>query len=338
MKIEENISLADMTTFKVGGYARYFCVARDLDDLKEALAFAEEKKMPVTILGGGSNILVNEQGFDGLVVKMEMKGIKFFPDGEAEAFAGENWDDFVKSSVSEGYWGLENLSGIPGTVGGSPVQNIGAYGVEISSVIDFVEVYDSNKGALRKLSVVECEFGYRDSMFKKPQGKDLVILYVRFKLSKKPSPVLGYKDLISYFSMPNAPEPTLENIRKAVLEVRAKKFPSLDEFGTAGSFFKNPIIKEEDYKRLCAQYPELPGFPAGSGLVKISLAWVLDNVLGFKGKKEGHVSLFEKQPLVLVVDKNASSEDVVRFSDEIAKAVFDKTGIKIEREVRMVGF
>lgn len=340
MNIDENVPLKNLTTLRVGGEARYFCVAKNIEDLKEASIFSRRRKVPVMILGGGSNVLISDYGFPGLVVKMALRGSDFhdFPDYvEADVGAGVLWDDFVKDAVDGELWGVENLSGIPGTVGASPVQNIGAYGTEVSSVIDSVEVFDIEKGGIKRLSNEECCFGYRDSFFKTHYGKKLVITSVRFRLFKEGRPALSYKDLAKYFGESGSPKPELKNIRHAVLKIRGDKFPPLSKFGTAGSFFKNPIIEKKTFEHLKERFPELPGFPDKKGAVKISLAWVLDNVLRSKGRRMGKVGLYERQPLVLVTLGETTSHEVSVFADKIAGEVRDHIGITPEREVQSVG-
>jgi UDP-N-acetylmuramate dehydrogenase len=345
MKILENISLADHTTFKIGGSVRYFAVAESESDLLEALAFAKDKGVPFFILGGGSNLLASDQGFLGLVIKMEMKGVSVEKRRDAayvSVSAGENWDEFVAKTVEEGLWGLENLSLIPGTVGAAPVQNIGAYGVEVMSLIESVRTIDVETGTEKIFSNAECGFTYRDSVFKKLEFKRYVIVSVEFKLSLIPRPILGYKDLKERFVGKN---PTHREIREAVIEIREGKFPDISKVGTAGSFWKNPIICREHYEGIKKHFPNIPSFPAtapaGSRevesteeVVKVPLAWILDNVCGLKGYKKGKVGLYEKQPLVLVADRGATSSDIDAFASEIAAKVKEKTGIEIEREVQ----
>lgn len=361
--MNQDVSLTSLTTLKTGGVAKYFCRAVSDKKIKDAVAFAIAKKLPIFVLGGGSNVLVADDGFPGLVIKIETRGILYEEKGGAclaRAAAGESWDTFVADTVSRGLWGLENLSGIPGTVGAAPVQNIGAYGTEVKDSIESVRAFDVKTGEEKVFSNVECQFEYRDSFFKKPEGKKYIILEVVFKLSKEPRPNISYKDLQVYFaqkspeadvsslrnaSRPHAPVgaagsvlalkhplPTIFQIRSAVLQIRSKKFPDLSKVGTAGSFFKNPIISQEHFEKLKAKFPDLPSFPAKNG-VKIPLAFVLDKICGLKGFKKGSVELFQNQPLVLINIGGASAGEIKSFSAEIKKIVFDKTGIEVEEEV-----
>lgn len=332
----ENISMAPYTTFGVGGPARYFTVAESVKDLREACEFARSRKLPVFVLGGGSNILVSDDGFSGLVIKNEIRGIKESRQGNKvviDVGAGESWDGFVFDCVEKGYWGAENLSLIPGTVGGAPVQNIGAYGKEAKDIIESVTVFDYALSEERKISNKDCEFAYRDSIFKKETAKHLIITSVTFKFSLDARPDISYKDLTEYFILRRVINPSIGEIRGAVIDIRTQKFPNLTMTGTAGSFWKNPIISKETFNRLKTRYPDMTSYPAGNGLVKVSLAWILDNVCGLKGFSKGSIRLFSRQPLVLVADKGSKTRDVLAFASEIEAIVKDKTGIDIEKEV-----
>lgn len=340
MTFDENIPLKHLTTFKIGGSARFFCVAKTIEDVKEAVSFAKNARLPIFVLGGGSNVLIADGGFHGLVVKMAIRGINF---EEGKNFtrikvgAGENWDEFVSKAVKEVLWGVENLSGIPGTIGGASVQNVGAYGTEISSAIESVEIFDSDSLEVRTLSSEQCRFRYRDSLFKRPDGKNYIVTAVSFKLSKEAKPNISYKDLNKYFSEIGASRPDLEEIRKAVLKIRAGKFPSLEKFGTAGSFFKNPIVSRHIMDDIRKSFPEIPAFQTDEGFVKVPLAWVLDKACNFKGRKMGNVGLYEHQPLVLINFGEASAHEVSVFADKIAAEVKGRIGVDIEREVQSIG-
>jgi UDP-N-acetylmuramate dehydrogenase len=285
-----------------------------------------------------------------VVIKNEIRGSEWgaenqFPKEKDAVLvtvgAGESWDALVAESVRRGLWGIENLSGIPGTVGAAPIQNIGAYGVELQDVLQWVEALDAKTGKLRCLSNRECFFGYRDSIFKTPKGKDLIITRVALRLSKNGKPHLEYKDLREKFPIPNSQFPiqnlTPTDIRKAVLEIRSRKFPDLREYGTAGSFFKNPIISQRQFDTLKKRYPDLPGFELrmkDEGLrMKIPLAWILDHICGLKGFKKGAVTLFERQPIVLTAMPGATAEEIKKFAEEVIRRVHAKTGIAVEYEV-----
>lgn len=339
MNIKENIPLKNFTTFKIGGLAKFFVDVIDEESLKETVDFAKSKKLPFFILGGGSNILVSDNGFNGLVIRMNMKGISYDDDGNktvVTGMAGVLWDDLVKDVVEHKLFGLENLSAIPGTVGACPVQNIGAYGAEVKDTIVKVRVFDAKENKFRDLTNIECGFGYRTSIFKKAKYKHLIIVSVSFALSKNSILNTEYKDLKNYFTVKNIIEPSIEEVRKAVIEIRGGKFPDLKTIGTAGSFFKNPIITKTEHKELIKKYPTIPSFDAPNDMVKVSLAWILDNACSLKGFTKGSVGLFKNQPLVLVNLSDATSEDVRLFAEEIVKIVFEKTNISIEPEVEYV--
>jgi UDP-N-acetylmuramate dehydrogenase len=344
MNIKENVPLAPFTTFRIGGAARYFCTAKSEADVIEAIRFAREKDVPLFVLGGGSNLLVADDGFAGLVMKMEVGGMRFVEAAGsvmAEAGAGENWDALVAASVERGYWGLENLSAIPGTVGAAPVQNIGAYGVEVGGLVGSLRAVNVATGATREFSNAECRFGYRESFFKTEEGRRWIITLVRFDLFREPRPNLSYHDLAGRFT--GIVASSLSDIRDAVVAIRAGKFPNLGEIGTAGSFWKNPTVSPERFAELSARYPGLPSFPtpsdiaAGPARVKIPLAWILDQVCGLKGFSMGRVTLWKSQPLVMVAERGAIAAEVKKLADRVAREVKEKTGIDIEPEVRTLG-
>jgi len=335
MMIQENIPLASLTTFKIGGPARYFKKVQSVEELKEALSFAKEKNLNIFILGGGSNILVSDDGFDGLVIKIEIRGVEE-KDGVLSAGAGESWDALVEHAIQKNLWGIENLSGIPGTVGGAVVQNIGAYGQALSQTLERVEVWDVQEGKEWRLTQGEYQSGYRDSIFKREPGR-FVVLRVALKLVEAGHPEVSYKDLAARFKDRN---PSLQEIRSAVLEIRAGKFPDLSVEGSAGSFFKNPVLAEAEAKKLQTRYPELPLFPLPETTdVKVPLAWFLDyrhNVLDMRDVAVGGARLYEKQFLVLVAKRHTSAQDVQALAALVQKRVHDTLSIDIEPEVMMM--
>ena len=334
MKIERDIPLAQYTTFKIGGPARYFCEVKTEDELIQAVTYARSEKLHLFILGGGSNILVRDKGFDGFVLKVCLEGITY--DGEnVRAAAGENWDELVDETVSKGLYGLENLSAIPGTVGAAPVQNIGAYGAEASHTITSVRALDLSTMKFVELSNADCKFSYRDSLFKHEKGR-YIITRVDFKLSKKGTVNTSYKEVRDYLAKNNIKNPTPEDIRHAVIEIRWGKLPDWKLWGTAGSFFKNPIVTADHFSELKKKYPDLPGFPEEDGKIKVSLGWILDKVCNVKGMCVGNVCTYEKQALVLVAKPGATSEEVVKLAHDLMDMVKEKTGIQIEGEVEWV--
>ena len=345
MKILENIALDQYTTFRMGGPARFFCVVKNEEDLIQAVQFAQEQDLAFFVLGGGSNVLINDHGFGGVVIKMEIMGIKIqAPDINIQELmaddyavlnvgAGENWDNFVQYTIERNLYGLENLSAIPGTVGAAPVQNIGAYGVEVSQCIQSVRVWDTVTAKFNELLNRECHFGYRNSLFKHERGR-YVITQVNFKLSRKAKINIEYKELKEYFEKQSHNYqyslPLPSSVRQAVIEIRAKKLPDWRNWGTAGSFFKNPIVSKEKFQELKNKYPELPGFVQDDNKVKVSLGWILDKVCNARGLIIGKFSTYEKQALVLVSKPGAKSEEVVTLTHELMKRVKEKTGIYIE--------
>ena len=337
---EENVELKKFTTFKIGGPARYFFRVRNLDEAREALGFARLENLPHFVLGGGSNLLASDSGFSGIIIKNEILGVSFTEvDGDvlAIAGAGEHWDSFVSETVRRGLYGLENLSGIPGTVGSAPIQNIGAYGTEVKEVIVSVEAIDSRTDRLKKFSNADCHFGYRHSFFKTTEGKNFIITAVQVRLKKRGALNLDYKDLKNYFAKTDT-VPTLGLVREVVLEIRRGKFPDLETCGTAGSFFKNPIIPLAQFEKLKKKFPDLPGFFLPTinyklQTVKVPLAWILDNVCQLKGYRKGNIELFERQPIVVVNTGGASAKEAQELAQEVMARVKEKTGISIAWEV-----
>jgi UDP-N-acetylmuramate dehydrogenase len=346
--ISENVLLKEHTTFRIGGPARFFVAVKDIVELTDALLFAQQKGLPLFILGGGSNILMSDEGFNGLVIKNEIAGI-VLEESEAHAHvpagttlvvagAGEEWDSFVGQTVERGLFGLETLSLIPGTVGAAPVQNIGAYGAEVKSSVRWVEAMHVETGELRTFANSECEFSYRMSFFKTLEGKKYVITRVGFLLKKHDKPNTTYRDIQKYIQEHNLAEAdiTLQKVRDMVIDIRTNKLPSVREYGTAGSFFKNPIISKGDYEKLLAEYPMMPSYPTGTDNVKIPAAWILDNLCGFKGFREGDIGVYKNQALVLINYGNATAEQIKTLAQRMIDEVKMKTNIILEREVEYI--
>lgn len=334
--VREQVPLSQYTTLKVGGVADYLVEVKDIAALRAALVFAKEHTdVQPLILGGGSNVLVSEEGYRGLVIIVDLKGRQYREEGNVcflELQAGEILDDVVAETCERGLWGLENLSSIPGSVGATPVQNVGAYGVEVATLITAVHAINLETHEEKMFSNNECDFSYRDSFFKTKEGKCWIITAVVFKLSNIPTPQLQYADLAP---LREEKVVTPQIVREAIQAIRSKKFPDWKVVGTAGSFFKNPIIEESHFNELKQRYPELVGH-AHNGSVKVSLGWILDKVCGLKGYCEGNVCLFEKQALVLVTKSEATATDIKNFTKSIQEKVFAATKIKIETEVLFV--
>jgi UDP-N-acetylmuramate dehydrogenase len=336
--LQHNQRLSNYTTLKIGGEAEALVEVGSEAELRAALRYAGgHTATPPLILGGGSNVLISDAGYPGLVIINRIPGYDVVYETDKEVHlrvgAGEVFDAVVERTIDDGYWGLENLSAIPGSVGATPIQNVGAYGVEIASVIEVVEAMHIETGEARCFTTTECAFAYRDSFFKTATGRQWCVTHVTYRLQKLSTPVLSYQDLASL----RAEEALTQHaIRQHVIAVRAKKFPDWHTVGTAGSFFKNPIISEPAFNALKQRYSELPGFQQEDGQVKVSLGWILDKVCGLRGHKEGKVRLYEAQALVLVTDEGATASEVEVFATHIAKKVFDATNINIEREVLSV--
>lgn len=322
----EQVPLASLTTLRVGGPARFVCEGDSLDSIRAAAALARSRGLQLCPLGQGSNVLASDEPIDAVILHMVSNHLSF-ENELAIADAGYSWDAIVHDAAEKGLWGIENLAGIPGTVGAAPVQNIGAYGAELADTLAWVECYDTQADAVIRIDAADCGLGYRESRFK--HEPHLIITRVALRLSENGTPNTSYADL------QKLPEPldTPQAIGEAVRRIRSVKFPGLATHGTAGSFFKNPTITAEAYAALKEQYPELPGYPNAAG-VKVSLAWILDHVLSLRGFRMGQAYLFQNQPLVLVTEDGATANDVDLLANAVAEKVCDATGIKIEREVR----
>jgi UDP-N-acetylmuramate dehydrogenase len=346
MKMQENVSLVNFTTFRTGGKARYFARVKSVEELKKVVRFAKEKKLPHFVLGRGANILVSDDGFRGVAIKMEIGGIRFDPPSpagygvarknRAVAGAGVNWDSFVAKTAKCGFVGPENLSLIPGTVGAATVGNIGAYGAEASDFIFSVLALNTETMRVKKFSNKECAFGYRESFFKTKEGKKYVVVNVAFALNKNKKPKTDYKDVQEYFSARKIILPTSKILRKAVIEIRKQKLPSIEEVGTAGSFFKNPAVSKRKAEALKKKYPELPIFSAEKGKAKIFAGFLLDKICGLKGYKKGNIGIWGKQALVVVNYGGATTKEIFEFAEMMKKKVKEKTGIELEYEVQVI--
>lgn len=332
--IQKNVPLAPYTTLAVGGSAEYFVAVETIEELRTTVLWARSMSLPITVIGGGSNILVSDSGMRGLVIHNRLGGITFDEcESHVQVVAGSGvvLDSLVEELVTRELWGLENLSGIPGTVGGVPIQNVGAYGVEARDVILSVEVYDVLTNELVTLSNETCAFAYRDSLFKHAEGKKYIVTRVTFRVQTEVNPKITYADLARRFA--DVAVPSLRQIREAVCEIRKNKFPDWRILGTAGSFFKNPRVDSATATLLRLQYPELPLYKEGEDTYKLALGWILDRVLSLKGFREGNIGLYEHQALVLVNHGGATSDEVYAFSERIIKKIFDAIHIRVEREV-----
>jgi UDP-N-acetylmuramate dehydrogenase len=338
--LQENLPLSPWTTFRVGGPARYFLNATSEQDVLDGLDFATSKQLPVFVLGGGSNLLVSDRGFEGLVLRVGLKGITW-EDSQLSAAAGEDWDGIVAACVERGFGGVECLSGIPGLVGGTPIQNVGAYGQETSEVLISVRALDRGSESVVELSKNQCGFAYRSSIFNTSQRDRYVVLSVTYRLRKGAAPELKYQDLLRRFE--GQAEPTLAEVRRAVREIRAAKSMLIVEGDpdcrSAGSFFKNPILSETEYAKIQTNAQQaVPRYPAGTGTVKTSAAWLIERAGFKKGMAIGPAGLSSKHTLALINRGDATASDIVRLAREIRQGVEDTFGIRLTPEPVFVGF
>ncbi|MDA3861668.1 MAG: UDP-N-acetylmuramate dehydrogenase [Melioribacteraceae bacterium] len=338
MIIDNNISLKPYNTFNVDAKAKYFAEVNSIYELKQLLNDKNHNSEKILILGSGSNILFTKD-FDGIVIKLNSTEIKLISETDdnifIEADSGLEWDGFVKYTISNGISGIENLSLIPGKVGAAPIQNIGAYGVEVKDVIESVNIILLNNLDEKTLSNEECKFGYRDSIFKNELVNNFVVTSVLFKFSKSNKVNLSYLPLKNSFVGKTESEITSEDVRNAVIAIRESKLPDPNKLGNAGSFFKNPIITQEKYDTLKNEYSDLNGYPESNSKMKISAGWLIEKC-GFMGKRIGDVGVHEKQALVIVNYGNATGNKIVEFSKMIQNEVKSKFNIKIINEVNIL--
>jgi UDP-N-acetylmuramate dehydrogenase len=347
-RVRENVGLAPLTTLGVGGSARFFVRAESVGDVEEAVAFARRRTLPLFVLGGGSNLLVSDRGWDGLVLRIGISGIQQRREPSRtflSAGAGMDWDEFVEYCVAKNLGGIECLSGIPGSVGGTPVQNVGAYGQEVSETIAAVLSFDLEENRIRELTAEECGFSYRGSIFNTSQGGRYVILRVTYRLSSDMKPSLGYADLQKYFSRRDG-TPTLAGVREAVLAIRAGKGMLITagdpDSRSAGSFFKNPVLSEAQHSELVRRAAErgleVPSYPALSQQRKVSAAWLVENSGFRKGYVRGKAGISSKHALAIVNLGGATAADIVALKDEIQARVELEWGVRLEPEPVFLGF
>ena len=339
MKIQENISLKNYNTFGVEAKAHYFVEVHDLHELKYATEFAKINHIKILFLGGGSNLLFT-QDFDGLVIKLNLKGIseEILDENHVlvSAKAGENWHEFVLYTLSKNYGGLENLSLIPGNVGTCPIQNIGAYGTEIKDHFVSCKALNLETSEIEELSLEDCKFGYRDSIFKTSAKGKYVIVEVTFKLTTQNHHIkTEYGAISTELKNLGIENPTIQEVSKAVINIRQSKLPNPAEIGNAGSFFKNPSIPLAQFENLKEKFSEIQGYANGDW-VKVPAGWLIENA-GWKGKQIGNVASHKLQALVIInATGNASGKEIYDFSTQIIDSVKEKYGIELEREVNIL--
>lgn len=338
MNLRQNISLKPYNTFGIDATARFFSGFSAVDDLKELLLFQKQQKLKSLILGGGSNVLFTKD-VDGLVLKNELKEIELVKEDAhhyyVKAAAGENWHRFVMHCIEHNYAGLENLSLIPGNVGASPMQNIGAYGVEIKDVFESLEALHIKDHSIRTFSANDCEFGYRESVFKKQYKGKYIILNVTFRLNKQPVFNTSYGAIEQELEKMNIRELSIKAISQAVINIRSSKLPDPAKIGNAGSFFKNPVISAKQFEELQQTNAGMPHFTVDSAHVKVPAAWLIEQC-GWKGYRKGDAGVHVHQPLVLVNYGNATGDEIYELSDKIIASVKARFEIKLEREVNII--
>ncbi|MCK5285896.1 MAG: UDP-N-acetylmuramate dehydrogenase [Candidatus Pacebacteria bacterium] len=333
MEIQKNILLAPYTSFKIGGEARFFTVVKNIEDLRLGVNFAKQNSLPIFILGKGSNILISDNGFSGLVLKIEIDYLETkLPSEdfvEIVVGAGMILDELIEKMTKKKLWGIENLSYIPGTVGASAVQNAGAFGVEVKDTILWIEVFDINTGKTQKLNNKECYFAYRNSIFK--EEPNWVIIKIVFRLKIKKESNYSYNNLEN---LKNKKDLTSQDVRDKIIEIRKKITPRIEGLGSAGSFFKNPIISKKEFKELKEKFPESPSFMEGER-IKIPIAWFIDK-FGWKGYFDGEVGIYDKHALMLVNKGKGTCDEVKNLAQKISDDIYKKTGLKLETEVVFV--
>jgi len=349
MLLQENVPLATLTTFHIGGPARYLVEGKSAADVQEAVAFAQNRNLPLFVLGGGSNVLVADSGWPGLVLKVGIPGIERLPDSEGKAVfnvgAGESWDRFVAHAVLAHCAGIECLTGIPGTVGGTPVQNVGAYGQEVSETIESVQVFDLKDNQVRELCREACGFSYRSSIFNTSERGRFIVLRVTYGLTPEGEAHIEYADLKRHFAGWDS-KPTLAEAREAVRHIRTMKGMLIvdgdPDSHSAGSFFKNPVLSEEQYaelkKRAEAKRLTIPSYLALENRHKISAAWLIERSGFTRGYASGHAGISSKHALAIVNRGGATAAEVLALKEQIQQRVEELWGVRLEPEPVMVGF
>jgi UDP-N-acetylmuramate dehydrogenase len=345
MQLQENVPLAPLTTIGIGGPARFFFRAGNVDDVIAALEWARQREEPVFFLGGGSNLLISDDGFAGLVIQLDLRGITVASETAGyvmvKVAAGESWDRFVKFAVRREWAGIECLSGIPGSTGATPIQNVGAYGQEVSETVARVEALDRTTQRVVWLTNEECRFGYRSSLFKNIERERYVVLSVTFRLRAGGQATVKYPELQKYVDEHRIPLDDLEGVRSAVLAIRKRKGMVLDrndpDTRSDGSFFMNPVLTAEQYAAFATRAPEAPHYPSGDD-VKLSAAWLIECAGFQKGFTHGNVGLSTKHTLAIVNRGRGTAAEVVELVLMIQDRVREQFGIEIHPEPNFVGF
>jgi UDP-N-acetylmuramate dehydrogenase len=337
LQIQENVSLKNFNTFGIDTRARYFVEIAHEDELTQLFADPQWQQTERLVLGGGSNMLmVND--FDGLVIRMNIRGIEHrisHDDVFVEAGGGEVWNDLVNYCVDHSYAGIENLSLIPGSVGASPIQNIGAYGVELKDVFHSCRAFEIATGKFKEFSKDDCKFGYRESVFKAELKGQYIIVSVKFHLSLIPNLNTQYGAIGQELQNRGIANPTIKDVSQVVAHIRVSKLPDPSTIGNAGSFFKNPVISAEEFAVVQAKFPDVVNYPAADGGVKLAAGWLIE-ACGWKGKIVGQTGTWKNQALVLVNHGGATGQEVYDFSSQIIDSVYTKFGVTLQREVNII--
>jgi len=338
MNIIENYSLKLYNTFGIEAKAKYFAEVSTIQDLKKVLVFRRQNNLPILFIGGGSNLLFVDD-FPGIVLKLNLKGIEIINENDNEVFVktqgSENWHNFVLWTLENDFGGLENLSLIPGNVGTAPMQNIGAYGVEVKDYIAEVQTLHLETGDERIFTNEECNFGYRESVFKNELRGQYVLVAVTFKLSKNNHTLhLDYGAIKTELEQENITEPTIQDISTAVIRIRESKLPDPSQIGNSGSFFKNPVVTNEEFAEIEKTYPTVSHFKTDAG-VKLAAGWLIEQA-GWKGKRFGDAGVHDKQALVLVNHGNATGREIYDLSEQIINDIKTKFGVTLTREVNII--
>ena len=335
MDVMTNISLKQYTTMKLGGEARYMATADSASDVVSLYRNARKENLPIFVLGGGSNVITHDEVFEGIVLLNKIKGFEIISETDettdVKIGAGEVWDEVVEKAIGLGLQGIEAMSGIPGTTGAAPVQNVGAYGQEIADTLISLEAYDSKTDTIVTISADECDFSYRNSIFRDKEKGRYCILNITLQLNKAEPKPPYYASLQKYIDDNDIREVNLSVIRVAVLNIRSEKLPDPAELPSAGSFFKNALVEKWKLEELQKEYSDIPNYAMSDGRYKIPTGWLIDKA-GLRGYRSHGMRVYEKNALVLVNDSATGYDDLAAIREEIVQIVFDKFGIKIEQE------
>ena len=335
MDVMTNISLKQYTTMKLGGEARYMATADSASDVVSLYRNARKENLPIFVLGGGSNVITHDEAFEGIVLLNKIKGFEIISETDettdVKIGAGEVWDEVVEKAIGLGLQGIEAMSGIPGTAGAAPVQNVGAYGQEIADTLISLEAYDSKTDTIVTISADECDFSYRNSIFRDKEKGRYCILNITLRLNKAEPKPPYYASLQKYIDENDIREVNLSVIRVAVLNIRSEKLPDPAELPSAGSFFKNALVEKWKLEELQKEYSDIPNYAMPDGRYKIPTGWLIDKA-GLRGYRSHGMRVYEKNALVLVNDSATGYDDLAAIREEIVQIVFDKFGIKIEQE------